>query len=594
MTWNRLFYLLIISCFCNLQTYAQVNADTSKNKIYVIHADFFRFERYGGKEYQYLSKDVLVKHKATYLLCDSAVIEGSKMVAIGHVRIVEGDSLQIFGDSLKFDGELQKADFVGNVVLKHRNRFLYTQFLNYDLKKRIASYFKGGQLSTDSAHLKSQRGYYYAKTEQAFFKDSVVVLMENNMSLQADSLVYDAKSQMVRYTGPTSIIQEDMKIYTDKGYYDVGNQKSYFGNQPQYRKTDQEADANDMYYNANLKQITLVGNAWIRDSTQEAKADSIIFDESTDDVFLFNNAYYKEGERVLRGEIIRFNRRTESLKVEGRSDVVEGARTIYADQLNYDGKQDAGVAIGKVIVSDTSSGYTVYSDTLWYSKSNNYFRAGGRRPYVSTPFDNDTLYLSADSLNSEQFIEGTDTFRVLRAFRDVKIWGKKLQGICDSLYYSGKDSVFYLHYDPVLWSDTSQFTGDTILMAMQEKSLKEIILLSKAFIINESAVQLTNQLKGRDIVAHFSEKKLKTMDINGNAESVYFIQEDDKGYIGTNYIQCSSMLIQFNEEEKVDKIHFFTKPLGDMLPMKDGQLKFLEGFKRRTDEKPNSLEDILK
>ena len=84
------------------------------------------------------------------------------------------------------------------------------------------------------------------------------------------------------------------------------------------------------------------------------------------------------------------------------------------------------------------------------------------------------------------------------------------------------------------------------------------------------------------------------MDVQGNAESVYFIKDDEKGFIGTNFIQCSSMRLNFNADEKIEFIDFFTKPKGNMLPLQDGRKKFLDGFNPRNKEKPQSLEEIIK
>jgi hypothetical protein len=56
---------------------------------------------------------------------------------------VEGDSLQIFGDTLYYDGQKLQADFINNIVLRHKDRQLFTSALHYDLKKRIASYTTG-------------------------------------------------------------------------------------------------------------------------------------------------------------------------------------------------------------------------------------------------------------------------------------------------------------------------------------------------------------------------------------------------------------------------------------------------------------------
>ncbi|HQX44863.1 MAG TPA: OstA-like protein [Saprospiraceae bacterium] len=160
--------------------------DTAKNSVYVIHSEFLRFERFDGREIQYLSQDIAVLHKKTYLFCDSAVIEGQRVLAIGHVRIVEGDSLQIFGDTLYYDGLKLQADFINNIVLRHKDRQLFTSALHYDLKKRIASYTTGGLLSSGNTQLESNRGYYHAKQEMAFFNDSVNVILQDSMNLQAD------------------------------------------------------------------------------------------------------------------------------------------------------------------------------------------------------------------------------------------------------------------------------------------------------------------------------------------------------------------------------------------------------------------------
>ncbi|MBK8485217.1 MAG: hypothetical protein IPO86_05210 [Saprospiraceae bacterium] len=590
---RRKLLFLCILCISLSKLYSQ--QDTGSTKIQVIHADIFRFERIGGKEFQYLSKDVLVRHKNTYLLCDSAMIDGNKMIAIGHVRIVEGDSLQIYGDSLKYDGDKLTADFINNIVLKHKDQELFTNQLQYDLKNRIASYFQKGVLFSENTKLQSNRGYYYAQTGNAYFKDSVIVLMPDSMTLLSDSLVYETKSKFVRFTGPTLIEQDSLNIYTEKGYYDVGLQRSYFGNNPRYKKGTQIADARDIYHDAKNKIITLVHDAYIRDHKQEAKADSIIFNEATNDVKLYKRASYKEGDRFLTGDKIEYNRKTKSLKVSGRSSVTEAGRTIEAQQLTYDGVKDQGIAIGEVIVQDTSSGYSIVCDTFLYNKTSSKYRAiGGRkRAYIVSAFDSDSLYLSADSLLSEKVFEIADTFQVLFAWGDVKIWSKRMQGLCDSLFFSGKDSTFYLFENPVMWSDTSQFSGDTIWIVMANKVLKDIFLKQKAFVINHDKSSLENQLKGREIQTHFLEKKLHSMDVQGNAESVYFILDDEKGYIGTNFIQCSSMHLIFNEQEKIETIDFFTKPKGTMMPLQDGKKKFLEGYLPRDPEKPFSLEDII-
>ena len=130
-------------------------------------------------------------------------------------------------------------------------------------------------------------------------------------------------------------------------------------------------------------------------------------------------------------------------------------------------------------------------------------------------------------------------------------------------------------------------------MHLANKALKKIDLLQSAFIINESSDSLNSQLKGRIINAYFQTKKIHHVLVTGNAESIYFIQEDNKSYIGTNFIQCSKMNIQFNEQQKIHLIDFYTKPQGMMIPIQDGKKKYLEGYALYNRLKPKNFEDLF-
>jgi lipopolysaccharide export system protein LptA len=588
----RLFGILTLLVSCNI-LFAQQVPDSGKSSVHVIHSEYMRFERKDGKEIQYLSKDIAVLHKKTYLFCDSAVIDGQYVLAMGHVRIVEGDSLQIFGDTLYYDGRLLQSSFKNNVVLIHRDRQLFTQELQYDLKKRIASYLTGGLLNSNTTRLRSQRGYYHAKEERAYFKDSVNVLLDQGMNLQADSLIFDARSDQVLFTGPTRILQDEMNMYTEEGYHDISGNRSFFTGNPNYRKKDQLANARKIISLNQEDQVILTGDAWIRDSVQEARGDSLVIDNKKDLVYIFGNGWYRDRERSLRGERLRYNRQTKSLEVEGRTEVSEGTQLISADRIVYSGDEDLGRAYGQVALRDTQSGLMIRCDSFFYNKKTKTLIPIGKHKYIATPVDQDTLYLTADSLISTRKTTEMDSFTVMSAFYRVRIWSRRFQAVCDSLYFDGRDSVFRLHRDPVMWSDSTQFTGDTILVYLRNKAMDQIHLQDRAFVLAESTTGLNNQMKGRYIQSQFEKSRARYLDVLGNAESHYFIQDDNKGYIGANYIRCSNFRIYFGEGQKVEKIHFYNKPEGNMIPVAEGRDKKLEGYRSRASERPASLEEIL-
>ncbi len=575
---------------------AKAQQDTAAQRVRVIHADLLRFERYSGREIQYLSTDVLVKHKNSYLFCDSAIIDGNQVRAMGHVRIVEGDSLQIFSDSIVYDGDKRTADLIGNIVMKHRDQELFTSEMAYDFENRIASYVHEGLLVSDQAKLKSKRGYYHAATGEAYFKDSVIVLLKDGMNLLSDTLRYLTRESKVEFVAPTLIEQDTLQIYTDQGYYQVDRQLSYFGNHPRYKRGGQIAEARDIYHDAKLNLITLVHEALIKDDKQEAKADSIVFNENSGDVFLFKKAFYKEGIRELAGDTIWYNRKNHSLDVKGKTEVLEEGRLIRAEKLKYSGQSLEGLALGNVIVSDTIAGYRIYCDTFLYNKKDKKFKAFGseQRAYIALQFDKDSLFISADSLLSGQSVESSDTFQNMRAWGNVQIWNISLSALCDSLYFSGKDSSFYLFDDPVIWSDSAQLSGDSIRLILEHKKMKDLFLFPKGFIISRDHEEFNNQIKGKEINGHFTNGKMDFMTVEGNAESMYFLKDEKSGYIGGNFIQCSSMKFIFNDSKKVETIYFYNKPKGGILPLSESRKKFLDGYRPRYNEKPESVQDIIK
>ena len=72
--------------------------------------------------------------------------------------------------------------------------------------------------------------------------------------------------------------------------------------------------------------------------------------------------------------------------------------------------------------------------------------------------------------------------RYFEAFRHVRVFSDSLQAVCDSMFYSFKDSVFRLYDDPVVWSNENQVTGDTILLFTKNKKADRMQVFKNSFI----------------------------------------------------------------------------------------------------------------
>jgi len=206
------------------------------------------------------------------------------------------------------------------------------------------------------------------------------------------------------------------------------------------------------------------------------------------------------------------------------------------------------------------------------------------------------MFLSSDTLLATQTIDTltNDTTRTLFAYYRVRVYKSNLQAVCDSLSCVTTDSIFRLYKDPIVWSDTSQFIADTIHILLKNERIDRVLLRSNAFIPNSPDEIFFNQIKGRDITAFFDSTELRLMDVQGNAEAVYYAQDDKGGYVGVNKTVASEMLLHFGDNQ-IDNIRFYEQPKSDLLPMKQADHEKLKmpGFRWETRLRPRSREEVL-
>ena len=106
-----------------------------------------------------------------------------------------------------------------------------------------------------------------------------------------------------------------------------------------------------------------------------------------------------------------------------------------------------------------------------------------------------------------------------------------------------------------------------------------MIILDDAMMISENDSTRFNQVKGRLMTGYFNDNKLSEIEVNGNAESLYFIKDDYEKYIGRNKITSSDIIIHL-DDNKISKIEFLNAPSGKVVtPLEmDNQEAFLRGF----------------
>lgn len=600
---------------------APANADTSDKKtVRIIHADEVQFEKTKAGLRQVLRGNVALYQDSTFFYCDSALVFNNSVWATGEIQILQGDSTSIFSDSLYYSGDNKKAKLYGEVALLNKNNELYTDSLDYDLAQKKADYKSKAYLRKGTTKINSNRGTYRLEENMAVFADSVVVV-DSNFVLRADTLRFDTKEQTAYFHGPTSIDQDSSKIYCESGYYNFQSGKAEFLKNAAFRRGDQRGRAEKMIYDDSTKVITLVGRADISEGDQLVQGDSIVYFQQEERAEIHGNGFFQDSVRTVRADQIYYNEVNKSISTKGQAKFSEGDIFLDADQLDYDDETGNGLAIGNVVWKDTANDMAIHSDELYYNKETEYVKAIGKRPYMTIIMDGDTMYISGDTLLSERYYEPSkmedsiavfsdtllvadttilsediqvDTLRRIRIYNNVLIYKSDIQGVCDSMVYTEKDSAFTMMEMPVLWSDTSQFTGDTIRIFVKNKSVDYVFQRYNGMIINSGDLVYYNQIQGKEITSYFDQGKPSKTIVEGNAQSIYFALDEEDAYIAANKSICSRIRVHF-EERKIRDIVFLTQPKAEMLPMSTPGLSNmrLEGFIWQYESRPKSKEDVI-
>ena len=189
--------------------------------MYLLHSDVLYYDDSRNREAQFLVGHVQFRHDNVLMFCDSALFyeKSNSFDAYGHVRLIQGDTLNLTGDVLHYNGLEKLARMRHNVVLTHRTTKVYTDSMDYDRLYNIGYFFEGGHLVDANNDLTSDWGEYRPDTREAVMNYNVRLVTpppprKAETTLLTDTLHYDTRTGIGHATGPSTIDNGSCHIYT--------------------------------------------------------------------------------------------------------------------------------------------------------------------------------------------------------------------------------------------------------------------------------------------------------------------------------------------------------------------------------------------
>jgi lipopolysaccharide assembly outer membrane protein LptD (OstA) len=512
----------------------------------VLNADIQDGVNLKDMQTQTFTGNVIFRHEGVLMGTNKAIQNTTTniMEAFGNIKINQGDTLTIVGDTLYYEGNTRIATIWGrSVVLRDKKVTLRTKKVIYNMASGMAYYPVPGEIMQDSSKLTSKTGYYNTNTKYFNYIGDVEVV-NPQFVLCTDSMDYDTHSKKAIFKSLTTIRGESGDLTAERGWYNIQTKESYFSGRS---KVDNE-------------KYILIGDTLNYDSQKDFgwARGNVVFVSKTDSLITVGNEAIRVGSQGIT-------------KVNGETIT----KLISAKDTTY----LAAEALRIIEKTDTLS------------------------------LKGDSVPVLQDSLSVNLAVKPSDSLQVTKTGREgpsrenvqfviatggVKVFRPDMQSLSDSLIYNMLDSTIGYYQNPILWHKKNQIKADSIDVFMKNNRIYKMEMIRNCFIIEEDTLHNYNQIKGRHIEAYFTDSsQIDRINIFGNAESKFFVLDDNMKIVGLNTQQGSSMTFLFSGGE-LEFIKAYTDVDEETIPPSEltmSKARF-EDFDYRIADKP-SKESIL-
>jgi len=432
----------------------------------------------------------------------------------------------------------QRQVLTGNVVFRHDSSFMYCDSAYFYEQDRSLEAFSNVRMEQgDTLFVYGDHLFYDGNIEIARLRHNVrMVNIQQDSSvvtLYTDSFDFNRITNIGYYFEGGKIVDADNELISIYGQYSTATKDAVFNDSVRLTNPNFVLLSDTLHYNTDSKIATILGPSVIN---------------SDSGVIHTSRGWYNTIENT-------------SLLLD-RSEVLSGNRILIGDSIAYNREAGIGEAFSNMSIRDTTQKMLLTGNYGYYKEKTEF--AFATDSAVALEYSQgDTLYLHADTL---ELITVDSTSRILRAFTGVRFYRSDIQGICDSMRFSTKDSVLRMYGNPVLWNEGQQLFGDTIIVYMSDSSINYIHVPTSAFVVQQIDTGIHNQMSGNDLKAWFNGRSMEHILIDGNAESLFYPQEADSTMIGLNY-SMSSYLEMWMKDNKLAKVKTYDATSGKTVPM---------------------------
>lgn len=475
------------------------------------------------------------------------------------IHILHAD-MSLYDDSNGKDFER----LIGDVQMRHEETLFFSDSAYFNDKTQFFyGYGKVRIKVNDSTDIFCEECRYNGETKLTELYRNVV-LKDDSTVLKTNYMTYDRHQHVAMYPNNGTIDRNDKHLVSEKGYYRDDIEMAFFRN-----------------------------DVVVTTPKYKMFTDTLVYRVKEEKMFFSGPTRIISDEYILDGNYGWYDGINDVAYIEKDAKITSKEHSISSESMYYNNTLDFAKAIGNVVIKDTLNNAVVLGNyaEMWKKLGSGFVTDKVQALY----YDNeDTLFLHSDTL----FVymdTVTEKLDMVLAYNNVRFFRSDLQGKCDTLRYTISDSTARMRGEPVIWAEKSQLRGDSINIVISNSEVDSVLLRPNGFIIQKDTIDGFNQIKGKQLTAYFKNNELNHVYNDGNAETVYWLREEDGTLIGINFSKSPSMDIKI-DDNKIVRIKYFKKNEETLYPkekMPSGQ-ELLSGFNWQDDIRPKDRYDIFR
>jgi lipopolysaccharide export system protein LptA len=448
--------------------------------------------------------------------------------------------------------------------------------------------FLNGNVRIKSANslMSCNKAYMFVGVSNFDAFGNVSIQQSNGTIIYGDSLFYNGASKIAKIRGNIRVVDKQMTLTTRQLDYNMSSKiATYYGGGTIIDNGSKLTSRNGTM-NSAAGFYTFKGDVNIYKDNYHIVADTLKYINKEQKALFYGPTYIYSKDQTLYCESGTLNTRDDKAWFNKNAWVQTKTYKLSGDSLFFDNKKDYGFARKNVKIESYTQNATIYGDYAIKDGSKNLSKVYGNAILINGT-KSDTTFIAADTLISiEDTVKKKDE---IHAINNVSVIKGKLSAICDSLVYNSSDSLISFFKDPVLWSEQNQMTGNQVFIHLKNEEVEWMDIIGNSFVISQLETDSTkfNQIKGNKLKAFFDDGDPNLINVDGNAESIYFAFNEEKEYTGMNKVACGNMKMLIVDGD-MDKVKFYDRPIATFTPpqMVDESMTKLQGFLWKADKRP--------